>query len=260
MPVYFIIFIIVSILIAIAKGYYCRSVNEDLNKCYAVKQQNEAEYLYQESVREHERLSQAFAEDLLKDLPNKYRQEGKSEEEIKKYTDINITWIRFEINSYDLTTAYTSDKPSDKSQRIHDAWMTYYRKNAKLAWLYEDRRAKSIKESYKQQEAEYRKFQQIHPDDQEQLTRMQQELEQRRLFMEQQMRETQITMEAQHEFIKASTGIEFGGYNPDLNLNPSMQQMVDPMNPTPSTPDLSSMPVPMSMQDFGNNNTFGNGF
>ena len=58
--------------------------------------------------------------------------------------------------------------------------------------------------------------------------------------LDQQQLQTLQTMEA---FQNMSTGIEFGGWNPDLNLNPSMQHDIDQMN---------------HFNDFNNNN-FNNG-
>lgn len=51
--------------------------------------------------------------------------------------------------------------------------------------------------------------------------------EQNRQFMESSMRAMDDSMRATEEARLASTGIEFGGYNPDPNLNPSMHSMMD---------------------------------
>ena len=53
--------------------------------------------------------------------------------------------------------------------------------------------------------------------------------EEQRRFMEESIRASEESIRAAEEAQRMATGIEFGGYNSDPNLNPGMQNMMNNM-------------------------------
>ncbi len=247
----FMIIVIISVLIKIGEAILAFSIKKDSVKQMKEanrqkKLQNEKEMNRMlEAAQEHDRLSLAFVEERFKQKEAELRKKG--------YTDAHIEFIKalevieFRVNIF---TPDPEKETSEEDKKLREEWLAYYREHAKLAWVLADKKAKAAQDNYEAKCAEYRRARLDKVPDL-QLSKLQNELEMSQRFMEQQMRETQITMDMQREAVKAATGIEFGGYNPDLNLNPGMHQLVDTTSHMVSSPEFDSTPNFGSMNDFG---------